>query len=109
MEVDDIYSILVYDNFINRIDYDRKYFLKSDIAIFDQWREKLDDLLFDYSSDFFDIFINMWETRLIYIKDSLNKIDFDKIDFNLKEDLEINPDKRDYFESRQLLMILAPL
>ena len=33
-EVDDIYSILVYDVFMDRMDYDRKYFLTNEIFVF---------------------------------------------------------------------------
>ena len=55
-EQDDIYSILVYDVFMDRMDHDRKYFLISDINLFDQWREKLDDLIYEYDPEFFNLF-----------------------------------------------------
>jgi len=103
-EVDDIYSILVYDVFMDRMDFDRKYFLTDEIFVFDQWREKLDDLIYDYEPEFFNLYIDTWKTRIGEIKYFLNNIKIDELNFNKNEFLEINPDKRDYFETKELLL-----
>ena len=102
-EVDDIYSILVYDVFMDRMDYDRKYFLTNEIFVFDQWREKLDDLIYDYEPEFFNLYIDTWKTRIGEIKYFINNLEIDELNFNKKEFLEINPDKRNYFKTKELL------
>ena len=102
-EVDDIYSILVYDKFLDRMDYDRKYLLMSEIKQLDIWREKLDDLVYDYNPTFFNLFVKIWKIRINEIKEYINDIDIIDLDFNKDEFLETNPDKRDYFESKESL------
>jgi len=104
IEVDDIYSILVYDNFMDKIDYERKYFLKEDIDKFDIWREQLDDLLYNYNSDFFDFFILTWKSRVKEIQDYINTIKFANMNFDIQESIEIDADKRDYLDKKDLLM-----
>jgi carboxyl-terminal processing protease len=102
-EIDDIYSILVYDVFMDRMDYDRKYFLIEEIFIFDKWREKLDDLIYEYEPEFFNLFISTWKTRIGEIKYFLNKLEIEELNFTSNEFLEIDPDKRDYFGTKELL------
>ena len=99
--IDDVYSILVYENFMNKIDYERKYFLQSDIEKFDKWRENFDDILYNYNSDFFDLFIKTWKIRLIEIKNYINNIKLENLDFSRNEYIEVDADKRDYFESNE--------
>ena len=99
-EIDDIYSILVYDDFINKMDYERKYFLKSDIDKFDLYREKLDDLLFNYNSDFFDLFVSLWKERLLDISSFLSNMELEDLDFSSNDAIETDPKKRDFLISK---------
>ncbi|MAJ43245.1 MAG: tail-specific protease [Candidatus Marinimicrobia bacterium] len=103
-EINDIYSILVYDNFINKMDYERKYFLQSDIELFDNYRESLDDILNYYESDFFNLFIEVWKDRVSEIKFFLNDIKLDELDFNKSESIEIDAEKRDFLISKDEML-----
>ena len=47
LEINDAFSKLYLDSYIESLDPQKSYFLKSDIAEFNKWNAKLDDLLLD--------------------------------------------------------------
>lgn len=89
-------SIQIYDNYLKLLDPSRSYFTAADIAEFNQWRSKFDDLL--KSGDLepgFTIYrrhLTRMEERLNYALTELDK-GVDKIDFTADEQLQVDREK----------------
>lgn len=89
-------SVQIYDNYLKMLDPTRSYFTAADIAEFNQWRTKFDDLL--KSGDLEPGFViyrrhlTRLQERLDYALDMLNK-GVDKIDFSVDESLQVDREK----------------
>lgn len=96
-------SIQIYDNYLKLLDPSRSYFIAADIAEFNQWRTKFDDLL--KSGDLepgFTIYrrhLTRLEERLNFALAELGK-GVDKIDFTIDEELQIDREKAPWAKDR---------
>ncbi|MDH1211185.1 carboxy terminal-processing peptidase [Pseudomonas chengduensis] len=96
-------SIQIYDNYLKLLDPSRSYFTAADIAEFNQWRTRFDDLL--KSGDLepgFTIFrrhLTRTEERLNYALAELDK-GVDKIDFSIDEELQVDREKAPWAKDR---------
>lgn len=96
-------SIQIYDNYLKLLDPSRSYFTAADIAEFNQWRSKFDDLL--KSGDLepgFTIYrrnLTRMEERLNYALTELGK-GVDKIDFTADEQLQVDREKAPWAKDR---------
>ena len=96
-------SIQIYDNYLKLLDPSRSYFIAADIAEFNQWRTKFDDLL--KSGDLepgFAIYrrhLTRLEERLNFALAELGK-GVDKIDFTIDEELQIDREKAPWAKDR---------
>ncbi|MFA6262016.1 MAG: carboxy terminal-processing peptidase [Bacteroidia bacterium] len=104
--INDEFSSQALDNYLKHLDPSRVYFLQSDIASFEKYRNTLDEAVFEGGPDMaFDIF-NVYRERLN------DRIDFaltllkDSFDFNQQDSFEIDREKSswcvDYREMDQL-------
>ncbi|MFV9683855.1 carboxy terminal-processing peptidase [Pseudomonas sp. NY15367] len=96
-------SVQIYDNYLKLLDPSRSYFTAADIAEFNQWRTKFDDLL--KSGDLepgFTIYrrhLTRLEERLNFALAELGK-GVDKIDFTIDEELQIDREKAPWAKDR---------
>lgn len=96
-------SIQIYDNYLKLLDPSRSYFTAADIAEFNQWRTKFDDLL--KSGDLepgFTIYrrhLTRLQERLDFALAELAK-GVDKIDFTVNETLEVDREKAPWAKNR---------
>lgn len=96
-------SIQIYDNYLKLLDPSRSYFTAADIAEFNQWRTRFDDLL--KSGDLepgFAIYrrhLTRLEERLNFALAELGK-GVDKIDFTIDEELQIDREKAPWAKDR---------
>ncbi|AEB57381.1 carboxy terminal-processing peptidase [Ectopseudomonas mendocina] len=96
-------SIQIYDNYLKLLDPSRSYFTAADIAEFNQWRTKFDDLL--KSGDLepgFTIYrrhLTRLEERLNFALAELGK-GVDKIDFTIDEELQVDREKAPWAKDR---------
>lgn len=96
-------SIQIYDNYLKLLDPSRSYFTAADIAEFNQWRTKFDDLL--KSGDLepgFTIYrrhLTRLQERLDFALAELAK-GVDKIDFSVDEDLQVDREKAPWAKDR---------
>ncbi|MDN5514554.1 MAG: carboxy terminal-processing peptidase [Pseudomonas sp.] len=96
-------SIQIYDNYLKLLDPSRSYFTAADIAEFNQWRTKFDDLL--KSGDLepgFTLYrrhLTRMEERLNYALAELGK-GVDKIDFTVDEQLQVDREKAPWAKDR---------
>ena len=96
-------SIQIYDNYLKMLDPTRSYFTAADIAEFNQWRTKFDDLLKagDLEPGFFIYrrHLTRLQERLDYALAMLEK-GVDKIDFSVDESLQIDREKAPWAKDR---------
>ncbi|WP_119693577.1 carboxy terminal-processing peptidase [Pseudomonas oleovorans] len=96
-------SIQIYDNYLKLLDPTRSYFTAADIAEFNQWRTKFDDLL--KSGDLepgFAIYrrhLTRLQERIDFALAELAK-GVDKIDFSIDETLEVDREKAPWAKNR---------
>ncbi|XLY89491.1 carboxy terminal-processing peptidase [Ectopseudomonas mendocina] len=96
-------SVQIYDNYLKLLDPSRSYFTAADIAEFNQWRTKLDDLLKNGDLEpGFTIYrrhLTRLEERLNFALAELGK-GVDKIDFTIDEELQIDREKAPWAKDR---------
>jgi len=96
-------SIKIYDNYLKLLDPSRSYFMASDIAEFNQWRNQFDDLLKSGNLEpGFAIYrrhLTRLQERLDFALAELAK-GVDKIDFSVDEDLQVDREKAPWAKDR---------
>ncbi|MBH8612487.1 carboxy terminal-processing peptidase [Pseudomonas mohnii] len=91
--LDDARSAIIYDSYLKLLDPSRSYFMASDIAEFDKWKNQFDDFLKsgDLNAGFtiYKRYLDRVKSRLDFALAELDK-GVDKIDFTTKESLLID-------------------
>jgi len=91
IDIDDSLSSVIFDNFIKTLDYNRMYFLKSDIDRFEKYRYSLDEYLKEgilYPPfEIFNTFKNRLTERTVYVVERLG------IQFDYSKDESFVPDR----------------
>ncbi|MGE5354393.1 MAG: carboxy terminal-processing peptidase [Acidobacteriota bacterium] len=92
-DVNDSLSSKIFDRYIKTLDYNRLYFLQSDIAGFEKYRYALDDALnngqLKPAYDIFNLFVQRMKDRQEYIHNTL------KNEFDFTKDESYTPDRKD--------------
>ncbi|MBD3223722.1 MAG: tail-specific protease [Caldithrix sp.] len=95
-DIDDSLSSNLFDNYIEQLDHNRMYFLKSDIQKFEQFRYKLDDALktgqLGFAFSVYNTFQERFKTRFDYIQGRLQK----PFDFTLDEQFLVDRSQAAY-------------
>lgn len=85
--IDDSLSSEMYNRFIEKLDYNKLYFLQSDIDFFDQYRYDFDEFVengqISVAYDIFNVYQKRMKERLDYAFDRLEK----EFDFTINEEL----------------------
>lgn len=101
--VDDAFSQSVYDKTLENLDYEKKFFLQSDIDALSGFRNKIDDQIKDNSLEFFDNVNNLFTARVSgaekYYKEILQK----PFTFNGNEEIELDGKKVSYAKDEAAL------
>jgi carboxyl-terminal processing protease len=91
--IDDAFSQSVYDKTLENLDYEKKFFLQSDVDALNNYRNKIDDEIKDNSLEFFDKVNNTFIERVNgaekYYKEILQK----PFSFNGNEEIELDSKK----------------
>lgn len=95
-QIDDAFSIKVYDEFLERLDPSKRYFLQSDIDEFSAFRTKIDDQINNEDLSFFFLVYNRFMQRTDESKIYYKEILANKFNFEAKETLELDPEKLPY-------------
>ena len=90
--VDDMVSGRMYAKYIERLDYGKRYFLKSDIEAFEKYKYQLDDEINKVSFEFFDKTVDLVEKRQAEVEGFYVELLAKPFNFNKKENFETDPD-----------------
>ncbi len=102
IEIDDDYSSLVFDNFLDALDGDHLYFLREDIDYLSTWRYSIDDHLREGSLtpgyEIYNLYYQRLLERLVY---AINRVEnhIPEMDFTLDEYLVIDREDAPYAET----------
>ena len=99
-DFNDEFSLEVYKRFLNRIDPYKHYFYKSDIELFKQYEQQLDDQIQNYEIEFFNIVYEKLTQRINESVDVYNDILSKPFDYEINETFKSESEKLDYVSSR---------
>jgi len=103
-EIDDNFSKNVYDDFLKDLDPSKRYFLQSDIDEFSKYRTSIDDQIKKEDLTFFitvyERFKQRSEESKVFYKDILTQ----KFDFETKEVLDVDYNKKPFAKNHKELM-----
>ncbi len=102
-EINDEYSEVVFDEYIDRIDAGRRIFTEQDIQELAFYKDAIDDEYRASTMKFFEFSIGKLETSLIRSKGIFEKIIQEDIDFSINESLEIDVQKRPFAKDEKEL------
>ena len=95
-ELNDSFSVHVYNELLETIDYDKKFFNKQDLAKLDKFKFGIDDELRNHSVAFYDNFTAIFTSTLdrteAFYKEALKT----PFQFTTEESIQLNGDKLDF-------------
>lgn len=103
-QIDDAFSIKVYDEFLERLDPSKRYFLQSDIDEFSAYKTKIDDQINNEDLSFFFLVYNRFMQRTEESKIYYKEILANKFNFEVAETLEVDPEKVPYPKTKNDLV-----
>ena len=95
-DINDTFSENVYKRYLKTLDPQKKYFLASDIELFDTYKHELDDLLQKRDIGFFSYSFSILKDRIKQTQEIQNKILKKPFDLSLKETINTDFDSINY-------------
>lgn len=101
--VNDDFSEDVFDLYIQRLDYGKRYFLQSDIERLETYRYEIDDQIGNRQFDFFDLSTTILEERFDDVNGFYQEILNQPFDFTIDESIEIDHENLEYAKTKEEL------
>ncbi len=92
IQIDDDLSLKIFDDFINKLDPQKRFFTLSDIKELDRFKYKIDDQIKAYDLEFFEEIHNRYRSRIAEAKMFVEKAFENNFDFNDKEYIDLDID-----------------
>ncbi len=99
-DINDDFSVQVFEDFINVVDPTKRYFLEEDILEFEQYKFQIDEQIKNTDISFFDMVYNRLMKRMDEAKNIYKEVLTEPFDYNSKESIEIDYDKQAFVDSR---------
>ena len=90
-EINDDFSEKVYDLYLKRLDFSKKFLTKDDIAKLSKYKYLIDDEIKANSYEFFDVSYDMVTKRIDEAKGYVTEILASPFDFTVNESEELDP------------------
>ncbi|MBR4115943.1 MAG: hypothetical protein IKK40_08015, partial [Bacteroidales bacterium] len=94
--LDDTYSERVFNLYMKSLDYNKMFFTKDQIDILSSYKTKIDDEIKSSSLDFFNLSIELLDKQIDKIQNLYPSVLEKPFDYNVKESINLNTDKREY-------------
>jgi carboxyl-terminal processing protease len=94
--IDDTFSERVFDNYIQGIDGQRRFFLQSDINNFKRYEVEIDDQIRDADVSFFNLTYNRLIARMGQVKQFYDELLVEPFDFSVKDSINLNFEELPY-------------
>ena len=102
-DINDDFSVNVFEDFIDVIDPTKRYFLESDIKEFEQQKFQIDDQIKNTDITFFNLVYNRLMQRMEDAKEIYQEVLEEPFDFAKKESINIEYNDLLFAESRKVL------
>ncbi len=99
-DINDDFSVSVYEDFIDIIDPTKRYFLESDIREFEQYKFQIDDQIRNTEITFFNLVYDRLMTRMADAREIYAEVLEEPFDFNVEESIDIDYEDQLYASSR---------
>ena len=97
--INDDFSIKVFDDFINAVDSQKRFLLKSDIELFSQYRLLIDDQINSSDITFFNLVHETLKTRIDEVEYFYEEILEVPFNFQVNEEINLDYDNLEYAEN----------
>ena len=95
-KIDDNLSQAAFKLYIKQLDYEKRFLLQSDIEKLSQFSTKIDDEINTGIMKLPDVATELLDRRITEVRKIVNSLLDKGFDFNRAEDLEVDPEKRDF-------------
>ena len=102
-DMDDNFSVAVYEDYLNQIDPFRRYFYQSDIDEFAKYKNEIDDQIMAYDLTFFNLTHDRLVQRIEESKQIYNEVLEKPFDFTLDEHFDADYEKQPYAKNKKEL------
>lgn len=99
--IDDDFSVSVFEDFINVIDPTKRYFLEGDIKEFEKFKFQIDDQIKSTDISFFNLVYDRLLMRMNDAKNIYKEVLDTPFDYNEKESIDIDYEKLPFAASRK--------
>ena len=99
-EINDDFSVSIFQDFIDIIDPTKRYFLESDIQEFEQYKFQIDDQIKNTDITFFNIVYDRLMKRMEEAKDIYKEVLSTPFDYNVNETINIEYDEVPFAASK---------
>ena len=89
-DIDDTFSERVFENYIQGIDGQRRFFLQSDINNFKRYKDEIDDQIREADVSFFNLTYYRLIARMDQVKQFYEELLIEPFDFRLKYSINLN-------------------
>jgi len=97
--INDDFSINVYEDFINSVDSQKRFLLKSDIELFSQYKFLIDDQIKSSDITFFNIVYETLKSRIDEVESFYDEVLFTPYNFNIEEEINLDYENQEYVAS----------
>ena len=115
IELDDDFSVKIFDDFISKLDPQKRFFTGNDIRQLNRYKYKIDDQIKNYQLEFFEETYKTYNQRVSDAKLFVDKVFETDFDFTEKEFIDLNNDsipfssgKNQLFERWSCLLYTSP-
>tara|TARA_R110000796_G_scaffold250788_4_gene380776 strand:+ start:149139 stop:151268 length:2130 start_codon:yes stop_codon:yes gene_type:complete len=102
-DIDDDFSVHVFEDFIDGLDPTKRYFLESDIKDFEQYKFQIDDQIKNTDITFFNAVYDRLMTRMEDAKVIYKEVLSEPFNYKANETIDIDYDKQSFVTSRKEL------
>lgn len=101
--IDDKYSNQLWDLYLERLDYTKKFLLKSDVEKLKVYRDLIDDQILAHETTFFDLSVELIEKRTKEAEQYYQEILSHPFDFKKNEKIELDDEKNEFSANKKEL------
>ena len=94
--INDDFSINVYEDFIDAVDSQRRFLLKSDIELFSQYRLSIDDQIKSSDITFFNLVYETLKIRIDEVESFYEEVLFTPFNFDINEEIDLDYENQEY-------------
>ena len=96
--INDDFSINVYEDFIEAVDSQKRFLLKSDIELFSQYKLLIDDQIKSSDITFFNIVYETLKSRMDEVESFYQEVLFTPFNFSIDEEINLDYGNQEYVD-----------